>query len=116
MAAPIDYDGRVFRSRADETARGGDAPTGHYHQCRDLVWAEFSGGRVRAGLLVGHCGPDGVLRLAYGQVLDDGCVVSGECVSVPEVLADGRVRLREQWRRADGTSGISSIEELPRNG
>src|SRR3982751_229472 len=111
----IDYDGRVFRSTAAETAgAGGAGPTGHYHQRGDLVWAEFAGGRVRRGSLTGTCGPDGVLTLAYCQVLDDGEVTGGVCTSHPETLADGRVRLREHWHRFDGSTGVSVIEETPR--
>ncbi|ONI77904.1 hypothetical protein ALI144C_31360 [Actinosynnema sp. ALI-1.44] len=109
----IDYDGRAFRSSAAETASGDDVPTGHYHQHEDLVWAEFSGGKVRTGRLVGRCTPEGVLHLVYGQVLDDGRIVAGECVSVPQVLQDGRIRLREQWHRVDGSTGVSWIEEVP---
>ncbi|MDH6580628.1 hypothetical protein [Kitasatospora sp. MAP5-34] len=112
MTAPrwlgtLSYDGRVFRSGP----AGGDGPTGRYHQDGDLVWAEFAGGQVRTGRLTGRCSADGVLTLAYAQVLADGRVVSGECVSTPELLPDGRVRLREDWRRADGSSGTSWIEE-----
>jgi hypothetical protein len=109
------YDGRVFRSRAAETADGAEVPVGHYHQLADLVWAEFSGGAVRTGRLTGRCDSDGTLRLAYCQVLADGRVMAGECVSTPTALPDGRVRLREQWRRFDaaGSSGVSYIEELP---
>jgi len=69
---------------------------------------------VRVGRLTGRCADDGTLRLAYTQVLTDGRVVAGECVSTPEVLPDGRLRLREEWRRFDGTSstGTSYIEEV----
>lgn len=111
----IDYDGRVFRSAAAETAGArGAGPIGHYHQRGDLVWAEFAGGRVRRGSLSGTCDPDGVLTLAYCQVLDDGEVVAGTCTSTPELLPDGRVRLREQWHRFDGSTGVSVIEEPSR--
>ncbi|QMU80498.1 hypothetical protein GXW83_23155 [Streptacidiphilus sp. PB12-B1b] len=109
----FDYDGRRFRSVSAQTAAAGATPVGHYHQQADLVWAEFSGGAVRTGRLVGRCAPDGVLTLAYSQVMTDGQVVSGECVSTPELLADRRIRLREAWRRADGSQGVSVIEELP---
>jgi hypothetical protein len=108
----IDYDGRSFRSTAVETASVDGVPTGYYHQNGDLVWAEFAGGKVRIGRLVGRCSPGGVLTLAYTQVLTDGRVVSGQCVSTPEVLPDGRMRLRERWRRDDGSSGESTIEEI----
>jgi hypothetical protein len=112
----LDYDGRRFRSSAAETADGdGRGPIGHYHQRGDLVWAHFSGGAVREGSLVGTCAADGTLTLAYCQVLTGGEVVAGRCTTTPELLDDGRLRLREEWERFDaaGSRGISYIEELP---
>ena len=62
----LDYDGRRFGSEAAETAGSdGTSPVGSYHQSGDLVWAEFTGGSVRTGRLVGTCGPDGVIEAAY---------------------------------------------------
>jgi hypothetical protein len=115
----LDYDGRSFRSSARETAGAdGCGPTGHYRQRGDLVWAQFAGGAVLSGSLVGTCAPDGRLDLAYCQVLTSGAVVAGRCTSTPEVLADGRIRLREEWRRFDGAGsrGISYIEEASPQG
>jgi len=106
------YHGRRFSSNAPETAAGGETPVGHYHQSGDLVWAEFSGGAVRVGRLVGQCDPDGILTAGYAQVLADGTTVVGELVTTPSVLPDGRLRLREQWHRIDGSRGESWIEEI----
>lgn len=109
-----DYDGRSFRSGAAETAAGGEVPTGHYHQAGDTVWAEFSGGAVVRGYLVGRSDAAGRLDLAYCQVLGDTTVVSGRCVSTPELLDDGRIRLREDWQRFTPAAahGVSYIEEV----
>jgi quercetin dioxygenase-like cupin family protein len=110
----LDYNGRSFRSTALETAGDdGRGPVGHYRQRGDLVWAQFAGGAVLSGALVGTCARDGRLDLAYCQVLRSGEVVVGRCTSTPEVLGDGRIRLREEWRRFDGTGsrGVSFIEE-----
>jgi len=110
----IDYDGRRFSSEAAETAdRDGTAPIGSYHQSGDLVWAEFSGGSVRTGRLVGTCGPDGVIEAAYVQLLNGGELAAGRMTSRPHLLPDGRVRLEECWRRDDGSSGTSWIEQIP---
>jgi hypothetical protein len=109
----IDYDGRQFCSSAAETAAGGRTPVGHYHQSGDQVWAEFTGGAVRAGRLVGTCGPDGVIEAAYVQLLDGGELAAGRMTSLPHLLPDGRVRLEERWRRDDGSSGTSWIEQIP---
>lgn len=112
----IGYEGRTFRSAAGETAdAAGRGPVGHYHQDGDVVWAEFAGGTVVRGMLVGRCGPDGVLRLAYCQLLASGEAVAGRCTSVPAVLGDGRIRLAEHWQRYGpaASAGVSVIEEPP---
>lgn len=108
----IAYDGRVFEPVA--FAGPGAPPRGRYSQHEDLVWAEFSGAGLRSGRLVGRCGPDGAIDAAYCQVMADGAVVAGRCTSTPRLLADGRLRLTERWRRIDGTSGTSEIEEVAR--
>lgn len=108
-AALIDYDGRRFRPLGGEH---GTSTLGVYRQDGDLVRAEFSGPAVRVGRLVGTCGPDGVIDAAYCFVTADGQTVAGACVSTPTVLDDGRVRLAERWRRLDGSSGVSQIEEV----
>ncbi|GAA3346926.1 hypothetical protein GCM10020358_59810 [Amorphoplanes nipponensis] len=107
---PFNYDGKTFVSP-------GDALTGHYRQHGNLVWGEITGGAVRRGALAGICDPDGVIRFAYHEVLADGSVVVGECVSRPERLPDGRIRLREEWVRhgPHRDSGISVIEEAVRD-
>jgi hypothetical protein len=102
------YDGRRF---APAGAPPGTS-VGVYHQDGTLVWAEFAGTSVRTGRLVGTCGPDGVITAAYCMVTAAGDTVAGECVSTPTLLADGRVALSERWRRLDGSSGVSEIEEL----
>ncbi|TPQ18609.1 hypothetical protein [Streptomyces sporangiiformans] len=118
MTGPVtgstDYDGRSFRSAATETATSAGVPVGRYHQKGDIVWAEFSGGAVVSGYLVGRQAGDGRLDLAYCQVLADRTVVSGRCVSTPEILPDGRIRLREDWERhgVGASRGVSYIEEI----
>ena len=110
--AEIGYDGRVFRSTETGGATG-EAPVGHYHQQGDLVWAEFSGAHLRTGRLVGTRRPDGTIDAAYCQVTGTGTAIAGTVVSTPTVLPDGRIRLAERWRRADGSTGVSYIEEVP---
>jgi hypothetical protein len=105
----LSYDGRLFGP--PDPVPG--SVVGSYHEQDDLVWADFDGGPVRTGRLVGVRDAAGVIEAAYCQVMADGEVVAGRCRSTPTVLADGRVRLSEHWHRADGSSGVSVIEELP---
>jgi len=108
----ISYDGRRF---SPAPAGPGGAVIADYHQREDLIWAEFAGGEVRRGSLAGTSTADGVLQFAYCMVLTSGEAVTGLCRSVPQVLADGRIRLTEHWERfgAGADSGISTLEELP---
>jgi hypothetical protein len=102
----VRYDGLVVQPEH------ADGAIGRYHQEGTLVWAEFAGGSVRTGRLVGTSSPSGTITAAYCQVMTDGSVVSGTCVSTPDRLADGRLRLTEKWRRDDGSVGVSRIEEV----
>ncbi|HWO65657.1 MAG TPA: hypothetical protein VNO31_37050 [Umezawaea sp.] len=105
----ISYEGKVFRK-----AGGGDGTFARYRQDGDLVWADFTGGKVRRGTVTGTCAPDGTLRLAYTMVLETGEVISGQTVNVPEWQPDGRVVLREEWQRfgEHSSSGVSYLEEV----
>jgi hypothetical protein len=107
----INYDGRRFRARG----KGPDAAVTTYRQDGDLLWAELSGSGVRRGALTGRCADDGSLEFAYTMVLDDGRVVSGRCLSTPELLDDGRVVLHETWERfaPHGSAGVAELEEVP---
>lgn len=110
----LSYEGRRFRTTAADTMDGNEAgPGGTYHQDGSVVWAEFGGGKVVRGSIVGTCDPDGVLNMTYCQLLGDGRLMAGRVRSIPTVLDDGRVRLEEHWERlGDNTeSGVSVMEE-----
>jgi hypothetical protein len=109
----IDYDGRRFRA----VGHGAEAAVATYRQRDDLLWADFAGGAVRRGALSGRCAADGTLEFAYSMVLDTGEVIAGRCVSTPERLDDGRLRLHERWERygPHAAAGTSQIEEVTDN-
>lgn len=111
MTGSLDYDGRRFRA----VGYGPDGPSALYRQSGDLLWAEFSGGHARRGSLTGLVAPDGTLEFAYTMVLATGEVIAGRCVSTPEIMADGRIRLHEKWERygEHAASGESELEEVP---
>jgi hypothetical protein len=111
----IDYDDRVFASVANSsTGDVGAATRFHYHHSRDIVWATYQGGAVAQGTLIARVQPDGSLDMRYQHVTISGEIKTGKCVSRPEILVDGRIRLHEQWRWTEGgsESGESVIEEL----
>ena len=115
MSAHISYDGRRFRSVANSAS--GEVGAGtvfEYRQTGDIVWATYQGGSIRYGHLIATADAAGVLDMRYHHVNVDGALMTGVCRSTPERLADGRLRLHEQWRwtSGDGSTGESVIEEI----
>jgi hypothetical protein len=111
----FNYDSKRFRS-IENSASGevGSETVFHYHQNGDLVWAEYGGGDIVYGTLIAKCGADGKLDMRYQHLNRSGELMTGECISTPEILADGRIRLHEKWRWTSGdlSSGRSVIEEI----
>lgn len=108
-------DGRVFRSVSNSP--GGDVGNStvfHYHQQGDLVWAEYAGGEVRMGHLLGRMMSDGRLDFRYHHVTVGGDVKLGMCVSTPTWAQGGRLSFLEswQWLSGDRSMGESVIEEV----
>lgn len=105
-------DGRVLR--AVGAVEGGEVTPDtefRFRQAGDMIWGRYSGGGIRLGFLVGTS--DGAtLRFTYTQLNEVGETASGSSVDEIEALADGRVRLHEQWmwHSRDG-SGTSVLEE-----
>lgn len=113
----IDYNGRIFQS-VENTANGevSAATTFRYHQDRNTIWADYQGGSiVRGHLIATRDESSNVLNLCYHHINTAGEMMTGKCVSTPEILADGRIRLHEkwQWTSGDCSSGTSIVEEVP---
>ncbi len=111
----IDYNGRTFRS-INNTANGEvDGQTlFHYHQSDQIVWATYQGGGIQWGTLIAKVDAAGRLEMRYQHINAFGELMTGECLSMPEVLSDGRIRLHEkwQWTSGDCSAGESTVEEL----
>ncbi|UVE94327.1 hypothetical protein [Dietzia sp. B32] len=115
-AEDVDLDGRVLVGVSNTgTGEVGSRTTFTYHEEGDVVWAEYRGGEVLRGYLVGT--RSGVeLQFRYVHLGSDGRTSSGVCDSVIEVLADGRVRFRETWQwESRAGSGVSVVEETFRS-
>lgn len=111
----IDYNNRRFRSIENSATGEVSAETVFtYHQSGDIVWAEYSGGSIARGHLIAKCNSDGVLEMRYHHINTGGELMTGECISTPETLPDGRLRLYEKWRWTSGdlSAGESIIEEF----
>lgn len=106
-------DGRTFVAVATSGAGDVDAATlFHYREQDGVVWADYAGGAVARGYLVGTRDGD---RLDFRYVHLDaaGATASGRCRSRVVALPDGRVQLHETWawesRPGSGTSVVESV-------
>lgn len=94
----INYDGKVFCPVLNSnTGEVSSATIFHYHQAEDIFWAEYSGGEIIRGSMIGLTYSDGRLEFNYQHLHKDKAIRVGMCHSQPEILADGRIRLHESW-------------------
>lgn len=112
MHAPS-LDGLVLAPVADQApGQVGTRTRFTYHEQDGLIWADYEGGDVVRGHLLGTRDGDR-LDFRYVQLKRDGGTSSGHCVSMVVELPDGRVRLEETWRwESQQGSGTSVVEQL----
>lgn len=111
----LDYHNRKFAG-VTNTANGqvsGDTIF-HYQQHGHLLTGSYQGGAIRQGQLMGIVHEDMSLEFVYHHLDIQGTLRSGHCVSVPEILPDGRIRLHERWVWDYGGEGEgqSIVEEI----
>ncbi|MEU4271135.1 hypothetical protein [Streptomyces sp. NPDC026092] len=111
---PRSLDGLVLAPVADQApGQVGTRTRFTYHEEEGRIWAEYAGGDVVRGFLVGTRAGDR-LDFRYVQLKQDGTTSSGHCVSLVVELPDGRVRLEESWAwESQEGSGTSVVEQLP---
>ena len=111
----IDYDDRKFASVSNSaTGDVGSGTTFHYRHRGDAVWGTYEGGGVAHGTLIARVLDDGALDMRYQHITVNGVIKAGRCVSQPEILTDGRIRLHERWQWTEGgtEAGESIVEEV----
>ena len=108
-------DGKIFRSTLNsENGEVGPETRFYYHQRNKVISAEYSGGDIASGHLLGLMKENGQLDFQYHHLKKDGQLMAGACRSTPYIFPDGRLKFTEEWRwyTGDGSSGISEIEEI----
>ena len=110
----MNYHQKVFRPVANTENGETSAQTSFlYQQTGNILTAEYSGGKILKGHLIGLVDENGNIEMRYHQVNEKGELMTGICHSRPEILANGKIRLHEtwQWTSGDGSKGQSIIEE-----
>ncbi|MBR4732564.1 MAG: GNAT family N-acetyltransferase [Lachnospiraceae bacterium] len=110
----IDYDGRKFIPM--ENTENGEVDGNtifHYHQNGNDFSADYSGGEIKKGYMIGKVSDNGELDFYYEHVNVDDVIRAGKCHSVPRLNNDGKLELHEEWQWLNGdcTSGKSVVVE-----
>ena len=110
----INYNNRVFAPVSNsENGETSSDTIFHYKQNGNIVTAEYSGGKIIYGHLLGIVDNSGDIDMRYHQINIQGEIMTGICKSIPEILENGKILLHEnwQWTSGDHSTGNSIIEE-----
>jgi len=110
----INYNNKMFRNI--ENTKNGEVNKEtifHYHQNKEIVWAEYYGGTIKRGVLLGFARKNGELEFNYQHININNEIRTGKCNSTPKILEDGHIELLEKWEWTNGekSKGESRIIE-----
>lgn len=112
---PFNYDGKIFAPKVNTENGEVDSETlFKYHQNDNIMWAEYSGGDVIKGNIIGSVLDKGELEFSYQHINKKGELRIGKCHSVPYILDNGKLELHEEWQwlNGDKSKGSSIIVEV----
>jgi hypothetical protein len=110
----MNYNNRIFRPISNtENGETSSETLFHYKQIGNILTSEYSGGKIKYGHLIGLVDSGGNIEIRYHQINIKGELMTGICVSKPEILQNGKIRLHEnwEWTSGDKSKGTSIIEE-----
>lgn len=86
----------------------------HYRQIGDIVWATYSGNKIRFGTLTGYFLSKNHFKFNYQQIDNENNIKTGKCISDISVSKDGTLKIIENWEWTCGNfnKGQSIIVQL----
>jgi hypothetical protein len=111
----INYNNKIFKSTGNTDNGEVDGETlFYYHQDKEILWAEYSGGLIKKGFLVGLVKQNGELEFCYEHVNNVNEIKTGKCNSTPKILENGLIELSEKWEWTSGdkSKGESKLIEV----
>ncbi|MCF8715850.1 n-acetylglutamate synthase [Joostella atrarenae] len=111
----LSYNNKVFRAVANsENGQTSQETLFYYKQEGNIITAEYNGGCIIKGHLIGIVDAENKIDMRYHQVDENNIIRTGSCISTPKVLKNEKIRLHEvwEWTSGDFSSGTSMIEEV----
>lgn len=115
MTEKINYNEKIFRPISNtKNGETSNETLFHYKQIGNVLTAEYAGGKIKYGHLIGLVDNEGKIDMRYHQINDQNQLMTGFCISTPEVMENGKIRLLEtwEWTSGDKSKGTSIIEEI----
>ena len=116
----INLDKKVFKSLSNsDNGEVGNNTIFYYSQCNNIISAEYSGGEIIKGNLIGKQLDDGSFDFVYHHINRNGDLKIGKCLSRAILLENGMIKLFEKWQWlngdfSEGESELLEIDELNR--
>lgn len=110
----FNLEGRIFTSVANTGSGEVDERTlFEYHQNEDLIYADYSGGLILKGHLLGKAISEDHIEFCYQHVNRDGEIMAGKCRSKLFFDESGKIKMLEdwQWFTGDQSTGSSELVE-----
>ncbi len=110
----VSYDGKYFVAKANSENGEVDSSTVFsYHQNGNILWAEYDGGDIIRGNLIGTVSKSGELDFYYQHINKNNQIRIGKCHSAPRISDNGKTELSEEWQwlNGDKSKGYSVIVE-----
>jgi hypothetical protein len=111
----INYDQKIFRPVSNsENGEVSEEMVFHYQQVGNVLSCTYQGKNILLGHLIGLVDDDGNIDMRYHQLNTKGELMTGVCISRPEIGTNGKIRLHEEWEwtSGDGSRGSSVLEEI----
>lgn len=107
--------GKIFKTFLNSSNGEVDSQTiFHYFEKSGVIWADYSGGSIIKGCLIGIKNSDESLDFRYSHVNQDYSIKTGICKSTIFIEPNGKLKIKEKWKWTcgDESEGESEILEV----
>lgn len=109
----IDLDNKKFKPLSNtKNGEVSDATVFHYHQRDTMIWAEYAGGEILKGFLIGKIS-NRSLEFTYQHLNHALEIMTGRCHTRVEINSENKMLLHEDWEWTckDFSKGKSTLIE-----
>jgi len=110
----INLNNRKFKSLSN-SANGeiSDTTIFHYYQRSEMIWAEYFGGEILKGFLIGKIF-NRSLQFSYQHMNHSKEIMTGKCKTQISLNENGKIQLNEEWEWTckDYSKGTSKLIEI----